>query len=207
MAQVRDSVVDPIVAFDFDGTLTVRDSFAAFILWRTASLKLLFGALRLVPAGLGYLIHRDRGRVKSAAVKVFLGGLTRERLAADARRFAESQADRLLRPDALETWRRWRAEPVQLVIVTASPEILVAPFAEILGADRLLGTPLTCDAQGRITGAFDSPNCRAAEKVVRLRAAFGQDVRLRAAYGDTSGDAEMLAIAEEPGFRVFTARP
>jgi phosphatidylglycerophosphatase C len=43
--------------------------------------------------------------------------------------------------------------------------------------------------------------------VVRLRAAFGPDMRLRAAYGDTSGDTEMLAIAEEPYFRVFKGRP
>ena len=58
-----------------------------------------------------------------------------------------------------------------------------------------------------VTGAFGSPNCRAAEKVVRLRAAFGPDLRVRAAYGDTSGDTEMLAIAEEPYFKVFSGKP
>ena len=42
---------------------------------------------------------------------------------------------------------------------------------------------------------------------MRLQAAYGHDVRVRAAYGDTCGDTEMLAIAEEPYFRVFTARP
>ena len=56
-------------------------------------------------------------------------------------------------------------------------------------------------------GAFAGPNCRGEEKVRRLRAAYGDDVRLAAAYGDTSGDTEMLAIADEPGFRVFKARP
>ena len=30
---------------------------------------------------------------------------------------------------------------------------------------------------------------------------------LTAAYGDTSGDTEMLAMAQEPGFRVFTQKP
>ena len=46
-----------------------------------------------------------------------------------------------------------------------------------------------------------------AEKVRRLQAVFGEEVRLRAAYGDTSGDTEMLAIAEEPGYRVFQEKP
>ena len=30
---------------------------------------------------------------------------------------------------------------------------------------------------------------------------------LTAAYGDTSGDAEMLAIADERGYRVFRGKP
>ena len=63
------------------------------------------------------------------------------------------------------------------------------------------------DAQGRVTGAFVGENCRGEEKVRRLRAAYGDDMKLAAAYGDTSGDTEMIAIALEKGFRVFTGRP
>jgi phosphatidylglycerophosphatase C len=43
--------------------------------------------------------------------------------------------------------------------------------------------------------------------VLRLQATYGQDVRLKAAYGDTAGDREMLQLADEPGYRVFTQRP
>ena len=43
--------------------------------------------------------------------------------------------------------------------------------------------------------------------MVRLKAAFGADLELKAAYGDTSGDREMLAAAELPGYRVFTGTP
>ena len=43
--------------------------------------------------------------------------------------------------------------------------------------------------------------------MVRLKAAFGADLELRAAYGDTSGDREMLAAAEIQGYRVFQAKP
>jgi phosphatidylglycerophosphatase C len=93
------------------------------------------------------------------------------------------------------------------VIVTASPETTVAPFARRLGAEALLGTQLVFDGAGRVTGAFAGPNCRGEEKVRRLRAVYGPDVRLAAAYGDTSGDTEMLAIADEAGFRVFRQRP
>jgi phosphatidylglycerophosphatase C len=117
----------PMVAFDFDGTLTASDSFTAFLAWR--------------------------------------------------------------------------------VIVTASPELTVAPFARDLGADALIGTRLALDPQDRIAGGFLGENCRGPEKVRRLREAFGPGLRLAAAYGDTSGDRDMLAIAEVNGYRVFKAKP
>jgi len=100
------------------------------------------------------------------------------------------------RPDALEAWRRHQSEGAATVIVTASPEILVRPFAEMLGADLLLGTRIAFDAQDRVVGALTGANCRGEEKVRRLREAFGPDVRLLAAYGDSAGDHEMLAIAD-----------
>jgi len=206
MAQDGDTAGDPIVAFDFDGTLTVKDSFTAFLKWRTPPIRWALGGLRLIPAAIAYLVHKDRGRIKAAAVREFLKGVSRERLEADARRFAEATSRSLLRPDAVLAWKRWRDEPVRLVIVTASPDLVVAPFARGLGADDLIGTPLAFDGLGRVTGAFEQPNCRGAQKVVRLRAAYGPDLKVRAAYGDTDGDIEMLAIAEEPYFRVFSGK-
>jgi phosphatidylglycerophosphatase C len=113
----------------------------------------------------------------------------------------------MMRPDALEAWQDWKKRGAVMTIVTASPETLVEPFARRLGAEVLLGTRLAFDAAGRVEGAFTGENCRALEKVVRLRARFGPDVRLAAAYGDTSGDAEMLQIAEVKGYRKFTGRP
>ena len=209
MAQERETETSqrPVVAFDFDGTLTVRDSYTAFLKWRTPRAAWVLGGLKLIPAALAYLAHRDRGRIKAAATKVYLGGVSRERIEADARRFAEETSRSLLRPDAVIAWKRWRNAPVRLVIVTASPDMVVAPFARGLGADDLIGTPLAFDERGRATGGFAAPNCRGPEKVVRLQAAYGPELRVRAAYGDTSGDTEMLAIAEEPYFRVFTGRP
>jgi phosphatidylglycerophosphatase C len=197
----------PVVAFDFDGTLTIRDSYTAFLKWRAGPRRHALGMMRLIPAALAYLIHRNRGRLKAAATREFLRGVPRRTLEADARAFAEQFSRSLLRPDAVAAWKRWRGEPVRLVIVTASPEITVAPFARGLGADALIGTELSFDSQHHVTGGFATPNCRGPEKVARLKAAFGPNMELRAAYGDTSGDKEMLAMAEIKGYRVFQGTP
>lgn len=196
-----------LVAFDFDGTLTVKDSFNAFLKWRAGPRKWTRGVIRLTPSLIAYVFDRNRAKLKAAAVREFLKGATVTQIENDARVFAQAYAPSLLRPDAVAVWRAWRAKGAKLVIVTASPEITVAPFARGLGADLLIGTRLMCSEDGRILGGLDGNNCRAKEKVVRLREVFGPDVHLTAAYGDTSGDTEMLAIADEKGYRVFRGKP
>ncbi len=195
-----------LVAFDFDGTLTVRDTFMAFLFWRVRGVPRVFALIRMIPAALAYLWRRDRGRIKAAAVKAFLGGVGAGALAGDAARFAALHYDDLMRPDALERWRGHKAQGDRVIIVTASPEIIIRPFAERLGADTLIGTRLHLDDAHRVTGRFDGDNCRGQEKVRRILQRFGP-VRLSAAYGDTTGDVEMLAMADQPHMKLFRRRP
>ena len=196
-----------IVAFDFDGTLTIRDSFTEFLRWRAGPGAWALGLVKLAPALAAYAKDRDRGRIKAASVKEFLLGVSRQTLEAEAAAFAEEIWPRFMRPDALEVWNDWGRRGAHRVIVTASPTTTVAPFARKLGAEALLGTEFVFDADDRITGDFAGPNCRGREKVRRLKAAYGEDMTLTAAYGDTSGDTEMLAMAQQPGFRVFRQKP
>jgi phosphatidylglycerophosphatase C len=197
----------PLVAFDFDGTLTVHDSFKAFLRWRVGGPDYWLGMVKLIPSLLAYPFHRSRARVKAEMVRIFLKGLPRKMLEQEAAEFAAVAAPLLLRPDALKAWRRYRLEGARLVIVTASPEQLVAPFARGLGADLLLATRLEFDQDDRVSGRLDGRNCRSQEKVRRLREAFGQEIRLAAAYGDTAGDIEMLDLADEKFMRLFTGKP
>ena len=197
-------VFRPLVAFDFDGTLTHKDSFLAFLAWRAGARRYATGLIKLAPAAAAYAVNRDRGRIKARAVREFLSGTPLARLEEDASRYATHVARSLLRPDAVGCWRRWQAQGARLVIVTASPEQVVAPFARSLGADTLIGSRLALDTKGRITGELDGANCRGEEKVRRLREVFGPEVQLEAAYGDTDGDKEMLELAEEKGMKVFS---
>ena len=202
-----DDNAQSVVAFDFDGTLTIRDSFTAFLRWRAGAGGWALGLLKMAPAMAAYLSDRDRGRIKAASVREFLDGVSRETLDAEAEAFADQVWSRFMRPDALACWNDWGAKGAHRVIVTASPTQTVGPFARRLGADNLIGTALAFDHNDRLTGGFVGANCRGEEKVRRLKETYGDDVIVTAAYGDTSGDTEMLAMAQTAGFRVFTARP
>jgi len=71
-----------IVAFDFDGTLTIRDSFTEFLRWRAGRGGWALGLVKLAPAVAGYARDRDRGRIKAASVREFLRGVPRAELEA-----------------------------------------------------------------------------------------------------------------------------
>lgn len=197
----------PIVVFDFDGTLTTHDSFTAFLKWRVGAFSYYLDLIRLLPAGIGYLFKRDRGRIKSAAIRVFLRGLPRSVLDQEAAEFAAVMAPLMLRPDALKVWRRHRADGARMVIVSASPENIVAPFARGLGADLLIASQMAFTPEERVGNGLYGRNCRGEEKVRRLREAFGPDVHITAAYGDTDGDQPMLDMAEQRFMRLFVGAP
>ncbi len=205
--QTADAPFRPLVVFDFDGTLTCRDSFRDFLAWRAGPVAYAAGLASLAKPLLAFAREHDRGRLKAAMIRQFLRGVRREALEQQAIAYAEARSRSLMRPDASRRWRDWRSRGARLVIVTATPETIVAPFARGLGADALIGTRMAFDADDRATGELAGANCRGAEKVRRLRKAFGDDVVLEAAYGDSDGDHEMLALAREAGYRVFGGRP
>ena len=195
-----------VIAFDFDGTLTYTDSFVAFLAYASGRLKM--GTAFLKDPGLltGYLKTKDRGALKSRLLYKLLGAISQNELEILIRSYVATTGMSLFRPDALEAWGAHDLPDRQRVIVTASPQLLVAPFGALIGADRVIGTRLGFSADGRLLPDLDGINCRGEEKMRRLRETFGADLDLEAAYGDTTGDAEMIAAARHGHYRVFVQK-
>lgn len=193
-----DSRPRPLAAFDLDGTLTRRDTLMPFLLRAIGRERtyraLLASSLPLARAAALGGPHRDRA--KAVVLQRVFGGLPLAELAEAAEPFADHVVAAALRPDirARVDWHREQGH--ELVLVSASPELYVAPIGRRLGFDAVLATRLEVDADGRLTGRIEGTNCRGPEKVVRLREWRGGTVTLTYAYGDSAGDREMLALAE-----------
>lgn len=195
-----------IAAFDFDGTLTRRDTLGPFLASLVGWSTLLRGAGRqapdLVRAALG---RGDRDAAKESLLVRLLAGRAYDDVHAAGVAFGRQVARRGIRPD---TWERvvWhRARGHETVIVSASLDAYLDTVGELLGFEAVLCTRLEVDADGRCTGRLLDGNCRGEAKATRLRAHLGDVPCTVWAYGDSAGDDAMLAMADHP-VRVARAR-
>jgi phosphatidylglycerophosphatase C len=188
-----------VAAFDFDGTITRRDSLVPFLVTvagRTAVLRALGAespSLARAAAGRG-----DRDAAKERVLTRVLAGRAHADIEAAGRVFANSLVDAAVTPQAREriTWHH--REGHEVVIVSASLDVYLEPVARSLGVGQVLSTSLDVDEHGRCTGRLQGANCRGPEKAIRLRTLIGDDTVELWAYGNSSGDAEMLALAHYP---------
>jgi phosphatidylglycerophosphatase C len=187
----------PLAAFDLDGTLTRHDTLMPF-LTRALGAGPAYGAvlassLPLARAAALRGAHRDIA--KAVFLRRVLAGVPLAGLAEAAESYADHVVAHGLRPHVRARVDWHRAEGHELVLVSASPELYVAPIGRRLGFDEVLATRLEVDPAGLLTGRLLGVNCRGPEKVARLRAWRGDALVLAYAYGDSAGDRELLALA------------
>ncbi len=181
-----------VAAFDFDGTLTKRDSLLPFLAelvgWRRLGLAL----VRVSPAA------RDRDAFKERLFTVLLAGRPLAEITDHGRIYGQRLATYAILPEMREKLAWHRAEGHEIVIVSASLDVYLSTVRERLGIDGLLCTQLEVDDAGRCTGRMVGGNCRGEGKATRLRSYLGADEVELWAYGDSSGDDAMLALAQHP---------
>jgi phosphatidylglycerophosphatase C len=186
-----------VAAFDFDGTLARRDTLVPF-------LRRVRGTPRVVGAtALAALRSRDRDALKVATIGHLFRGVSADDLREKGRAYVPTLVD-LLRPEMVDRVRWHQVEGRAVVIVSASLGVYLRPLAEHLGLDAALAVELVVGADGHLTGeVVGELNTRGPEKAARLRAwaaeRFGPASPFELwAYGDSSGDEELLALADHP---------
>lgn len=194
-----------VAAFDFDGTLTYRDTLLPFLLRLAGWGGVLRGTVPLLPTLLGYGLRLTPNDVaKERVLQRFLAGMDGEELHRAGARYAEEQLPALVRPAALTRLHWHQAQGHRCVVISASIEHYVAPWARAAGFDDVLATRLALDHHGRVTGRYDGANCYGAEKERRLCGLLGACENFEIyAYGDSRGDRQLLALADHAYYRTM----
>ncbi|MBM5811776.1 MAG: HAD-IB family phosphatase [Gammaproteobacteria bacterium] len=188
-----------IVVFDLDGTITRRDTLLPYLLgWLRRHPARQWRSWALPGPLLRFLFDRDRGRLKSALIRIVLGGAARGEVAAWSRDFVATLDARRFCPGALAAIAQHRQAGDRLVLLSASVDLYVPMLAARLGFDEVICTGVAWNGD-RLDGALTTVNRRGTEKlhcVQELRARHPGAVL--AACADSRSDLVHLAAVEEP---------
>ena len=194
-----------IYAFDFDGTLTTKDTLLEFIRFAKGSGQMFRGFLLFSPLLLLMKLHLyPNWKAKQQLFSYFFKGTNIDDFNALCTRFAE-QNKHLLRPAGIEKVRQAiEEEQATVLIISASIDNWVRPFFdEIDKKIQVLGTQIGTEG-GRLTGQFTTKNCYGQEKVNRLTALYPhREAYDLIAFGDSRGDKELLDFADKGFYKPF----
>lgn len=192
-----------VYAFDFDGTLTRRDTLIEFIRFAKGDKAFLLCFLRYSPLlVLMKLRLYPNWKAKQRVFSHCFRGMAVDTFNSLCSRFARDKA-RLMRPKGMKKLREVLAEGGKVVIVSASVNNWVEPFFEGIGGVYVVGTMVE-EREGVLTGRFLTKNCYGEEKVTRLLQLFPERTQYwLTAYGDSRGDFELLDFANESYYRPF----
>jgi HAD superfamily phosphoserine phosphatase-like hydrolase len=188
--------------FDFDGTISSKDSMVRFFLFIYPRHTFFLKCLSCLPfLFLYYFSITNKDVIKSKILKIFLAKFSLDELHEFAVSFsnffdpyikeqAKSYINNLLLSDSNKVY-----------IVTASLDLWMEPIAKKLNVNLISTQALF---KNNIFEGIEGRNCIGIEKVNRIHKKINLNhYDCIYAFGDTDGDKEMLKLANYPHFRYF----
>jgi phosphatidylglycerophosphatase C len=192
-----------LALFDFDGTITRRDSFIHFIIFATGFRRFLAGLFMLSPLLIIYKCNIiSNAKAKENVLNFFFRGWSVDRFRKAAYSYSREKLSLITNKTAMDRINWHKQEGHKVVVVSASFESLLKDWCSEQNID-LIGTKIEIK-NGKITGRFLSTNCYGIEKVKRIKESINlPDFEYIYAYGDSKGDREMLELADEVYYGFF----
>jgi len=192
-----------IAFFDFDGTITTKDTLLEFIKFSRGRFRYYIGFLLNSP----WLVAMKLKVISNQTAKQriftwFFRNHSLDDFQEQCSRFATTAIPGLLRPKALKEIQLLQEKGATVVVVSASPENWILPWARTLSLS-VISTRLET-ANNVLTGRIYLRNCHGKEKCARIRENYQlEDFSDIYAYGDSSGDKPMLELATKSFYKPF----
>jgi phosphatidylglycerophosphatase C len=196
-------VSQTIAFFDFDGTITTKDTLLEFIKFSKGRPRFYIGFAINSP----WLIAMKLKIISNQAAKEriltwFFRGSDSAAFQEQCDIFASKIIPGLVRNKALQEIELLRQKNATIVIVSASPENWIRPWARS-NSLQYIATRLE-DKENKLTGRIRDRNCHGLEKVSRIRELYQlPEFTSVYSYGDSSGDRPMLELAHTAYYKPF----
>ncbi|MEM9101887.1 MAG: HAD family hydrolase [Pseudomonadota bacterium] len=190
-----------LALFDFDGTITYEDTFTPFIKKVISPRRRFYGTLSLLPFIVAYKLRwMSTSQIRQRVVKTALRGLPLSAITQAGKDYAANELPSMLRENALEQIQWHLSQGDTVVVVSASLDVYLKPWC------AHIGVALICTELGvhhhQLTGHYAGGDCCGEEKAKRVRQKYNlEHFNKIYAYGDTSEDDELLALADEKYFQ------
>lgn len=185
-----------LALFDFDGTLTKKDTLKEFLKFSTPKKRYYLNLMRFLPTFFLYKIKIiSNARAKEQLLANFFKGVSKREFEEKTKEFSLTKIDTILREDTLKKLREHKERGDRVIIVSASIKCWIIHWAKRENIE-VLSTELEF-RDGTFSGKFLTKNCYGVEKVNRIKSYLNlKEYQKIYAYGDSKGDREMLKMAD-----------
>ncbi len=186
-----------IAIFDFDGTITKKDSFVAFCKFSRGNFQFTKAILHSSPILFAWKCGLvSGGQAKQYLFSQLFKGMPIECFNSLGKAFA-TNINNMLRPDIIKILKNHIETGTECYIISASLETWILPWARQNGIINVGATQVEVDEKGFLTGRFSTPNCIGYEKIHKLEELIPEYKNCEVwAYGDSKSDIPLLNIVQ-----------
>jgi len=192
-----------LALFDFDGTITKKDSLMEFIKFYKGSYSFMIGLIVLSPILLLYKVRIIKNwKAKERVLTYFFKNEPFKEFCLKSTEFSIKIIPDLVKPEAIQSIIQHIGKGDRVIVISASFENWLVDWCKTMKLE-LIGSKIEV-RNGLITGKIEGRNCYGTEKVIRLKqyldiSQFSEIY----AYGDSKGDLPLLELANHRFYQSF----
>lgn len=192
-----------IAFFDFDGTITTRDTMIELIKFRHGKYRVYTGLAILCPWLIAMKLKMiSHQKAKEKMLSWFFRGVTETEFSKICDSFTQKKLPLLINKKTIQKIHEHKANGDEIVVVSASAANWIKSWCNQHGL-KCIATQLEI-IDGKVTGKLAGINCNYNEKASRIIKEYDlNNYSPVYCYGDSSGDKAMLNLATKAFYKSF----
>jgi len=192
-----------LALFDFDGTISNKDSMIDFLEYSYGKANLKRTLITLSPYLLLYKLGcYSNQKAKERLLSKYFKDMPLTKFQGLALDYSVNRMPLIIKESAVKKIQWHQSQGHRVVVVSASIEAWLLPWCDKMKIELLSSQLEVYD--GLVTGLLYGANCYGQQKIERIKKSYDlKKYKAIIAYGDSKGDKEMLDLADERHFKPF----